>query len=196
MRSGSELIVQGEPSDAVFLIAEGSAKIRRRQPDGEEVILGVLGPGQVVGEASAADGLAHSSSVVALEDGKVLRIDVESFRHMLHLMPTVRSGLTELLCVRLRHAEDMLEMLASLDVEGRVARVLIELADVHGEPKPGGGVRIRIPLTQGDVAAMTGASRVRVNQVLSKFKRHGWITLDGRRRTSVRDVGALESRCR
>jgi CRP-like cAMP-binding protein len=194
--SGTEIISQGEPGDAVYVITQGSMKVCRRQAEGGEVILAVLGSGEVVGEMSVADGLDHSCSVVAIEDSTILRLDAESFRRMLAVLPSVRSGLVELLCKRLRLADGRLETLASLDVEGRVASVLLSLAREHGQPKPGGGMRIAIPLTQGDVAAMTGASRVRVNQVLSKFKRYGWITLDGGRRTSVRDVAALEARCR
>lgn len=196
VRAGTEIVAQGEPGDAVFVLAEGSAKVCRRQPAGGEVILAVLGPGEVVGDMSLSDGIDHSSSVVALEDSRVLRLDAESFRGMLDEWSSVRAGLIELYCRRLRLAEGRLEMVAALDVEGRIARVLLMLARDNGEQKPGGGTRILVPLSQSDLAAMTGSSRVRVNQVLSKFKRNGWVTLDGDRRTSVRDPQALEARCR
>ncbi len=194
--AGTELIAQGDSAGALFVIAEGSVKIHRRQPDGGEVILAVLGPGEVFGEMSPADSPGNSSSVSTLEGSHVLWLDGESFRWMLGEMQSMRSGLIELLSRRLRLADDRLETLAALDVEGRVARVLLALAQAYGEPKRGGGTRIPIPLTQSDVAAMTGASRVRVNQVLAKFRRKGWVTLDGRRRTSVHDAAALEARCR
>jgi CRP-like cAMP-binding protein len=196
VRPGTEIIAQGQPVDAVFILVEGSVKVCRRQPGGGEVILAVLGPGEVVGDIGFPNGVDHSSSVVALEDARVLRFDAESYREMLEELPTMRSGLVELLCRRLRSVEGRLETVAALDVEGRVARVLLTLAREHGERKPGGGTRILVPLSQGDLAAMTGASRVRVNQVLAKFKRNGWITLDGDRRTSVRDASALEARSR
>jgi CRP/FNR family transcriptional regulator len=143
-----------------------------------------------------ADGLDHPSDVVALEDSRLLRLDAETLRGLLASAPSVRSGLVELLCARSRLADGRLETLASLGVEGRVARILLALARDHGQPKPGGGVRITIPLSQTDIASMTGASRVRVNQVMAKFKRHGWVTLDGGRRTSLRDLAALEAQCR
>ncbi len=194
--AGSDIIEQEGPGDTVFLIAEGSMKVYRRQPDGGEVILSVLGGGEVVGELSAANPLERWASVAALEDSRVLWLDGESFRGFLEDMPPVRTGLIELLCRRVRLADDRLETLAAFDVEGRVACVLLSLARQHGEAKAGGGTRIPIPLTQAEIAAMTGASRVRVNQVLAKFRRHGWVTLDGRRRMSVQDTPALESRCR
>lgn len=194
--AGTEIITQGEPGDSVFVIVEGSVKVYRRQREGGEVIVAVLGSGEVVGEMTPADDAGYSVGVATLEDSRMLWLDRESFGWMLGQMPPLRSGLVELLSRRLRLAETRLETLAALDVEGRVARVLLDLARTYGEPKPGGGTRIPIPLTQGDIAAMTGASRVRVNQVLSKFRRNGWVTLDGRRRTSVRDAAELEARCR
>lgn len=194
--AGADIITQDGPGDAVFVVAEGSVKVFRRRPDGGDVILAVLGAGEVIGEMSAAHALERWAGVTALEDSRVLWLDGGSFRELLEEMPSVRVGLTELLCRRLRLADARLEALAALDVEGRVAWVLLALAEDLGEPKPGGGTRIPVPLTQGDVAAMTGASRVRVNQVLAKFREHGWVTLDGRRRISVRDDAALRARCR
>ena len=193
MPAGTEIITQGGSGDALFIVAEGSVKIHRRRPGGGEVILAVLGPGEVLGEMSLGESRVHSSGVATLQDSRVLWLDGETFRWMLAEMPSVRLRLVELLCKRLRLADTRLETLATLDVEGRVARVLLALAEEYGEPKTGGGILIPIPLTQSDIAAMTGASRVRVNQVLSRFKAHGWVTLDGQRRTSVRDAAALEA---
>jgi CRP/FNR family transcriptional regulator, cyclic AMP receptor protein len=192
--AGADIITQGEPGDAVFVILEGAVKVYRRTAAGAEVILSVLGPGEVVGEMSAADSQDRWASVAALGDARVLWLDGEAFRRLVEEEPSVRSALIELLSRRVRSTDARVEALATLDVEGRVAWMLLNLAKGHGEPKAGGGTRISIPLTQGDVAAMTGASRVRVNQVLSKFRRHGWVTLDGRRRISVRDESALGSR--
>ncbi len=194
--AGTDIITREDLGDTVFLILEGSVKVYRTQAEGGEVILAVLGSDEVVGEMSVADPLERWASVAALEDSRVLWTDGESFRSLLEEMPPVRTGLIELLCRRVRLADDRLETLAALDVEGRVACVLLSLARQHGEAKPGGGTRIPIPLTQADVAAMTGASRVRVNQVITKFRQHGWVTLDGRRRMSVQDALALQSRCR
>lgn len=194
--AGSEIIGQQGRGDEVFFLLEGSLKVVRRREDGGEVILSILGPGEVVGELSVTDGLEPWASVVALEDSRVLWMDGDGFRDLVQEIPLVRQGLVDLLCHRVRRSNERLEALAAFDVEGRVASTLLALARQLGEPKPAGGTRIPIPLTQADVAAMTGASRVRVNQVIAKFRSHGWVTLDGRRRMSVRDAAALEARCR
>lgn len=193
--SGSDLISQGEAGDGLFVILEGSVKMYRRLSGGGEVILAIAGPGEVVGEMPPGERV-HATGVATLEDARVLSLDGEAFRQLLGEIPALPAALVELLSERLRSADSRIEALAGQDVEGRVACVLLELARQHGVPKPGGGTLITIPLTQADVAAMTGASRVRVNQVIAKFRRHGWVTLDGRRRTSVQDPVALGSRCR
>ncbi len=192
---GTEIIGQDGRDDAMFLIAHGSVKVYRRRSDGSEVILSVLGVGEVVGATTAADGAGCWTSVAALEDSRVLWLDGDGFRELLVQIPSLRGSLIELLCRRLRSADARLEAIAAHDVEGRVASVLLALAADLGHPKVGGGIRIPVPLTQADVAAMTGASRVRVNQVLAKFRRNGWVTLDGRRRISVQDPAALSARC-
>jgi CRP-like cAMP-binding protein len=194
--AGTEILVQGGPAEAVFVIVRGSVKVFRRQPDGDEVILAVLGEGELVGEMDPEGEPVHATGVATLEDSFVLWCDRASFAWMVHEVEPLRWRLVALLARRLRAADDRVETLAALDVEGRVARVLLDLANGHGEPKADGGIRIRVPLTQSDIAAMTGASRVRVNQVLTKFRSRGWITLDGRRRLSVRDAGAVQARCR
>ena len=193
--AGADLIAQDAPSGALFVILEGSVKVYRRLRGGAEVILAIAGPGEVVGEPSGLD-LPLANGAAALEDARVLSWDGETFRRLEEEVPSLREALVTLLSERLRHAESRIETLAGQDVEGRVACVLLELSRQHGVPKPGGGTLITIPLTQAEVAAMTGASRVRVNQVIAKFRRHGWVTLDGRRRTSVQDPVALGSRCR
>lgn len=192
--AGTDLITQGEPGDALIVVLDGSIKIYRRLRDGGEVILAIVGPGETLGEIPPDDGV-HANGAAALEDTRVLSLDGESFRRLVEEIPSLRAGLLTLLSERLRLADSRIASLAGQDVEGRVACVLLELARQHGRPKPSGGTLITIPLTQAEVAAMTGASRVRVNQVIAKFRRHGWVTLDGRRRTSVQDPAALESRC-
>jgi CRP/FNR family transcriptional regulator len=193
--AGSDLITQGEPGDVFFAVLDGSLKVYRRRRDGGEVILAIVGPGEIVGELPA-DARAHTNGVAALDETRVLSLAGGSFRRLVDEIPALRAGLVNLLSERLRVADSRIESLAGQDVEGRVACVLLELARQHGTPKPGGGTLITIPLTQAEVAAMTGASRVRVNQVIAKFRRQGWVTLDGRRRTSVQDPAALESCCR
>ena len=96
-----------------------------------------------------------------------------------------------LMARRLRVANSQLLAMATLDVHGRVARQLLLLADVYGEKLPNGDVRIPLRLTQGDLAGLVGATRVRVNEVLVGYKKRGYLSVDGRYRVTIHDRDAL-----
>jgi CRP/FNR family cyclic AMP-dependent transcriptional regulator len=82
-----------------------------------------------------------------------------------------------------------------LDVHGRVARQLLALADAHGERDANGRVTIPLRLTQGDLANLVGATRVRVNEVLVGFKRRKYLSEDARHRVTILDRDALAAYC-
>jgi CRP/FNR family cyclic AMP-dependent transcriptional regulator len=105
----------------------------------------------------------------------------------------VTENLLALLARRVRLTNARLQAMAMLDVHGRVAAQLLALADALGEPTAGGEVLIPLRLTQGDLASLVGATRVRVNEVLVGFKRRRYVSVDARHRVTVHDRAALES---
>jgi CRP/FNR family transcriptional regulator, cyclic AMP receptor protein len=190
-----DIMLEDQPGEVAYVILAGSVKIHLEQPDGTEVILAVLAEGEVVGEMSLVDSLGRSATVGTLEESRLAWMDRESFWECLRTMPTLSYNLHGLLARRLRLANTHIEALASLDVGGRVARHLLGLAAEYGQPAPG-GTRLSIPLTQSDLAALVGASRVRVNQVLGQFRRRRYISVDRDHRVTVVDPEALRKRCR
>lgn len=190
---GADIILEEQPGEVAYILVSGSVKVHVLQRDGTEVILAILRAGEVVGEMSLVDSLGRSATVETLEETRVLWLDRESFWHCLRTMPAMTYRLVEILSRRLRLADTHIEALASLSVSGRVARHVLALAREYGEPAPD-GVRIPIPLTQSDLAAMVGASRARVNQSLGTFRRRGFIAVDGSHRITVLDVEALADR--
>ena len=195
--AATRVIAAEEPGEAVYVILRGSVKVCVEQPGGTEVVLAVLGVGEVVGEMSLADSLGHSADVVTLEESSFLWMDREAFRATAEEVPAVGGNLARILSRRLRLANTHSRMLSALDVPGRVAAQILALAREYGAPsQEGGGTFIPIPLTQGDLAALVGGSRVRVNQALVYFRRHGAISVDTQRRISVLDAEALSRRAR
>jgi CRP/FNR family cyclic AMP-dependent transcriptional regulator len=184
-----------QPGEAIYVILSGSAKVHTIRPDGTEVILAVLGPGEVVGEMSLADSLGHSASVTTLEESSFLWVDRVTFRSSIGKSPILAHNLAEILSRRLRLANAHLLSLATLDVPGRVASQLLALAKEYGEATPE-GVRIPIRLTQSDLAALVGASRVRVNQALAYFRTRGAISAEWDGRINVLDLEVLARRAR
>jgi CRP/FNR family cyclic AMP-dependent transcriptional regulator len=160
------------------------------------VVLAILGPGEVVGEMSLADSLDRSASVTALEETTLLWADQAAFRACVDESPVLACNLANLLPRRLRLANTHLRTLAALDVPGRVAAQVLALAREYGRPSPGSGTLVPMPLTQSDLAALVGASRVRVNRALGYFRKRGAISVATDGRITVLDPEALARRAR
>jgi CRP/FNR family transcriptional regulator, cyclic AMP receptor protein len=193
--AGTNLLVAEQPGEAVYVILTGSVKVHAVRPDGTEVVLAVLGGGEVLGEMSAADSLGRSASVVTLEETDLLWMDRRTFRASVDSSTILARNLGEVLSKRVRLANARLISLASLDVPGRVASELLSLAREYGQVTPE-GVRIPMRLTQADLAALVGASRVSVNQALGQFRKHELVSIGKDGRVSLRDEEALVRRTR
>ena len=118
-----------------------------------------------------------------------------AFGECLRAMPHLSYNLVQLLTRRLRLANEQIKALSTLDVRGRVARQILAFAQQYGREDAEDGVRIPLRLTQSDVAALVGASRERVNQVIVDFKESGFISVDPRHHITVHDQSALVRRC-
>ena len=193
--SGSTVMAADQPGDALYAILSGSAKVHLTRPDGQEVILAVLGPGEVVGEMSLADSLGRSADVTTLEESVLLWMDRVTFSSSLGESPVLARNLAEVLSRRVRLTNAHLLSLATLDVPGRVASQILALAREYGESMPE-GKRIPMRLTQSDLAALAGASRVRVNQAVGYYRKRGAISMDKEGLLIIHDEEALARRAR
>jgi CRP/FNR family transcriptional regulator, cyclic AMP receptor protein len=194
--AGASVLTAEQPGEAVYVLLRGAVKVHTSLPDGTEVILAVLGPGEVVGEMSVSDSLGRSASVTTLEDCTFLRMDRRTFLSSMEEVPAIARNLVGILSRRLRLADTHTRSLAALDIHGRVAAQLLAFAREYGEPLPDGGTLIPLPLTQTDLAALVGASRVRVNQALGYYRKKDSISLNKNHRIVVRDEESLARRAR
>jgi CRP/FNR family transcriptional regulator, cyclic AMP receptor protein len=193
--AGASVLTAEQPGEAVYVVLRGSVKVHLLTSDGAEVILAVLGPGEVVGEMSLADSLGRSASVTTLEESIFVWIDRTIFRSGIEGSPVLARNLADILSRRMRLANAHLLSLAALDVPGRVASQMLSLSREYGKETTD-GVRIPIRLTQSDLAALVGASRVRVNQVLGYLRKRGLISIDSEGHFIVHDENALAQRAR
>jgi len=194
--TGVNIITVAQPGDLVYILLEGTVKIYVDQLDGSEVILAFLGPGDTFGEMSMVDSAGRSANVVALEDCLCLLMDRGAFHQCLKSTKGLSYNLVRLMSRRLRLANEQIQALSTLDVRGRVARQLLAFAQQYGQgAEESQGVTIPLRLTQTDVAALVGASRERVNQVIVDFKDSGFISVDPSHRFTVHDIQALVGRC-
>jgi CRP/FNR family cyclic AMP-dependent transcriptional regulator len=194
--AGANIITAELPGEVVYIVHSGTLKIHIEQANGGDVVLAILGPGDVVGEISLIDSAGRSASVVTLEESQLVWMGGQAFQECLRSMPLFSQNLVRILAGRVRLANELIQALATLDVNGRVARQMLAFAEKYGRPGANGDVLIPIRLTQGDIADLVGASRKRVNQVMVTFKQLGYISVDDRGRITVHDRQSLAQLCR
>jgi CRP/FNR family cyclic AMP-dependent transcriptional regulator len=184
---GSVILFQDDPGDSLFVLRAGRVKVVLIGEDGREVILGVLEPGAHFGELALIDDQPRSAHVIAMEDAQLLILRREDFRRRVESNPSVAWALLTELSRRLRRADVKIGGLVLLDVPGRIARLLLDLADEAGSST------IEKPLTHQTIAQMIGASRETVSRAMKEFQDAGLITVE-RRKIAVGDRDALEKR--
>jgi CRP/FNR family cyclic AMP-dependent transcriptional regulator len=191
--AGSNVMTIDQPGEAVYVVLYGTVKISIEQ-GGRDVILSVLGSGDLIGEMSLIDSVGRSANVVTLENTLMLWMDRTAFNYMLDNFPPVARNLVRILSARVRLSDQVIQSLATLDVNGRVARQLLAFAERYGREKDG-AIQIRISLTQGDIADLVGASRKRVNQAMVFFKEQGLVSADSEGHIIIHDKTALTRFC-
>lgn len=181
-KKGNIVVLEKEMGAALFVIVSGKVKIVRTDEDGREVILSIFGPGEFFGEMSLLDGLARSASVVALAKAELFMIHRRDFLKLLHEHPQVAISLLGELTTRLRKADTQIKSLSLKDASGRVANVILMLADDIGVFRKGKVEIDELPLQQ-DMANMAGTSRETVSRMIHQFIREGHLQLEGNKLT-------------
>ena len=189
--AGTDILTAEQPGDVAYIVLDGTVKVQVVRPDGTAVILAILRAGEVAGEMSLVDRLGRSATVVAMEQTTLAWLTHTDFWNCLRSMPTMTYNLAGIHSWRLRLSNSHVVALATLDIEGRLAYQLLALSDEYGEATANDGCRIPFRLTQGDMAALVGASRVRVNQILVSWKHKDLLTVDGRHVVTLLNRRAL-----
>ena len=178
---------EGDEAAELYVVKSGRVAVGRRSVDGRESLVALMEPGDLFGEMPLFDQGNRSASARALERSVVLRIPYGPVREALDRDPPLLWNVVFLLAQRLRATDSALADAVLLDVTGRTAKRLLELA--------GGAAEFQLPITQEELAGLVGASRERVNKSIAAFIRLGWIEqLDRKYRIVQRD--RLEQRAR
>ncbi len=168
------IMAGGDPIDSLYIVLSGRLKVMMSDAEGKEVILSILTPGEFFGEMGLIDDEPRSATVVTIEPCELLSIAKRDFKKCLaenfEMAQAVMRGLVR----RLREADRKIGSLALLDVYGRVARLLLDMAEnVDGEKM----VTKRLP--KQDIAKMIGASREMVSRVMKDLQTGGYIEMRG-----------------
>jgi len=177
-KKDSIILSEEESGSALFVIVEGKVKVSRSSGDDKEVILAILNESDFFGEMSLLDGMARSATVTAIEDSKLFIIQRTEFLDLLKKYPEVSIALLTELTKRLRASSMKVKALSLKDAEGKVATVLLQLADDIGKIRQGIVEIDHLPFQQ-ELANMAGTSRETISRTLHSFAKKGLIELDG-----------------
>jgi CRP/FNR family cyclic AMP-dependent transcriptional regulator len=170
----SIIMATGDPIDSLYIVLSGRLKVMMSDAEGKEVILTILGPGEFFGEMGLIDDSPRSASVVAIEPCELLAITRRDFKKCLAENFDMATAVMRGLVRRLREADRKIGSLALLDVYGRVARLLLDMAETVDGQKM---VTKRLP--KQDIAKMIGASREMVSRVMKDLQIGGYIEMRG-----------------
>jgi CRP/FNR family transcriptional regulator len=174
---GQTIFRAGEPARHLFLIAKGRVKIYTVSPAGREMLVAILGTGQVFGEAEILDGGHRGTNARAMDEVEVLGVGRHLFWAILKSRPAFVRRLLELTARRLRRADQAVQDLVFFDAPARLARRLLELAADHGAATGrGNAIRIDLAITQREIAEMIGVRRTTLNRLVASFTARGWIS--------------------
>lgn len=184
---GGVVFTENDEASELFVVTSGRIAIANRSVDGRESVVALMERGDLFGEMPLFDGRARSAEARALETSEVIAIPFGPLRSVYDERPQLLWNVVEMLASRLRNTDEQLADSVFLDVTGRTAKRLLELA--------GSADEFSLPITQEELAGMVGASRERVNKAIASFVKLGWIE-QSERRYRITNREQLELRAR
>jgi CRP/FNR family cyclic AMP-dependent transcriptional regulator len=174
-RAQTILLNEGDAGGSLYIVLTGKLRVYASSPEGRDVVLSELGPGEYVGELSL-DGLPRSASVKSLEPTTCCVVPAAQLPGFLAEHPEFALHLSQKLTRMVRRLTEQVKSLALQDVYGRMVRLLMELSDPVGDERV-----VREKLTQQDIADRVGSSREMVNRVMKDLTTGGYVAVrDGR----------------
>jgi CRP/FNR family cyclic AMP-dependent transcriptional regulator len=189
---GEVLFTRGDPGDSCYLVRRGVIKASIASSSGEQRILTLYGRGAIVGELAMIDGLPRMVTAQAISDCQLAAISRAAFMACMAKYPDMSEALITILVGRLRRAGEEAAWAGLLPAKARVARALLRVAGVLGQPVGPGRMSIDRSVTHADIAAMAGVSREVASRAIGAWKKTGAVSGDPHS-AFVIDVGALQA---
>jgi CRP/FNR family cyclic AMP-dependent transcriptional regulator len=191
----TQVFGEGDSGEELYVVLAG--RVSLSATDGSLGLLAVLDPGDMFGELSVFDPGPRTATATALDDDtRLARVDRQRVLAWAAAHPEVGSRLLQVLARRLRRTNSALRDLVFVDVPGRVAGVLLDLAQRYGQRQDDTRIVVEHGLTQTQLAKLVGASRETVNKALSDFAARGWISPHPKGRVEIHNPSALARRAR
>jgi CRP/FNR family cyclic AMP-dependent transcriptional regulator len=174
LKRGASIFARGDPGTSLFAVCSGTVKISSPSPGGRGALFNLITEGAIFGEIALLDGLPRTADAMAMTDCELMVIERRDFIPLVHEQPELALKLIEVLCGRLRRTTEQLEDVMFLDLPGRLAKTLLQLAK-SSTPAPRGR---RIALTQRQLSEIIGMSRESTNKQLRLWQQRKWILLE------------------
>ena len=178
---------EGSPADTLFFLESGLVKIYKRGEDNKEIILQIVAPGEIFGEQSLGAEPTRLVAAEVLQEGAIYVIPRDLFLRVCEMRPEVWREISTVMIARKQQLEKKIELLCLRDVEYRILYYVAELAKKFGTKNNGDS---SIPLSQGELASLIGATRETTSTTLNTLARRGVIKL-GRRQLVVPSVDSV-----
>ncbi len=176
-RTGEILFQKGDPGDGLLAILKGRIRISTLSVEGKEVVLNILGAGELFGEVALIDGKDRSADASVMEDAELVVIDARDFTPFLQARPDLATRLLVVLCNRFRWVSDLYEDAVFRHLPARLAKHLLRLGENFGT-ETDDGVRIGLKLSQQDLGNLMGTTRESVNKQMRTWIADGLIKVD------------------
>lgn len=176
-RARQEIFHKGSPGLGMLAVLKGNVRISSIGPDGDQVILNLIGEGEIFGEIALLDGKERTADAVAATDCELLLIDRRDFVPLLSANPDLTTRLLSVLCDRLRRTTEQVEDMIFLDAGTRLAKRLLRLGEQHRERNKTAG-RMIVLASQRELGTMIGLSRESINKQLAAWHREGIIKIE------------------
>ncbi len=182
------IFLMGSPGDSMMVVLSGHVRISVSSPDGREILLALLSPGEIFGEIAMFDGKERTADARAASECRLAtlyRRDVFAFfaQH-----PDAWSGVLCALCDRLRSADEQVAEMALMSLPVRLAKALLRMTAVEAPPREHPP---QVRLTQREIGCLVGATRESVNKWLGRWQRKGIIHI-AETQITITDRHALE----
>jgi CRP/FNR family transcriptional regulator, cyclic AMP receptor protein len=191
-RARHEIFHKGAPGQGLLAVLKGKVRIGSPGPDGGQIVLNMMGEGDVFGEIALLDGKARTADAVAVTDCELLAIDRRDFVPFVRANPEVALRLLGVLCERLRHTTEQIEDVVFLDAPARLAKRLLQLAGTFDQP-PRPGTAVAVTISQRELGSMIGLSRESINKQLAVWQHDGAIRVE-QGTITILDAAALQHR--
>jgi len=175
--AGETIFLMGSTGDSMMAVLDGNIRISVPSPEGKEIVLAIIQPGEVFGEIALLDGKERTAEATAMSDCTLAVLERRDVLSFLDAHPSGWPRLVDLLCGRLRHSDRQIAEMAFLQLPVRLAKALLRMADMAaGLAGARAGARIR--LTQRELGNIVGMTRESVNKCLREWQRKGVIRIE------------------